>query len=193
MQDNLTTIRIYIPGLGTQNTMTQGTIQVLAHTLAPWQSLYSNSKLVSGSVTFGHLAGLLFGGGFAVASDRATWRALHGSPTQRAYLLSELNAVHRPVLAGLALLFVSGLLLAAADIETFMKSPVFWVKLTLVALLCLNGFILQRTEIALRRHGDSQIIAEPSHPLWRRLRTTTVASMGLWTATALVGTILMSS
>ncbi len=163
-------------------------VHSIGQLLAPWQSLYSNSKVVSGAVTFVHLAALLFGGGFAVAADRATLRAARSSPERRRHFLQELATVHRPVVVALAILFCSGLLQAAADVETFATSPVFWAKLTLVALLLANGYVLTRTETRLRASGGSA-----RDPLWARLRRTAIASVVLWTAIVLVGTMLTSS
>jgi hypothetical protein len=163
-----------------------GSIHALAHLLAPWQSVFSNSKVVSAGVTYAHLASLLFGGGFAVAADRAALRATRGTPEGRAQLLDDLAAVHRPVLIGLAALGVSGLLLFTADVETFATSAVFWTKASLVALLMANGYRLMRTEQALRASAEIDI----TNPLWRRLRGTAITSMTLWAAVALVGTIL---
>jgi hypothetical protein len=163
-------------------------IHALAQLLAPWQSLYSNSKIVSDAVTYTHLAGLLFGGGFAVAADRAALRLTRGAPENRRQLLDDLAAVHRPVLLGLAIMAASGLLLFTADVETFALSPVFWSKAGLVALLMANGYRLMRTERALRT-GD-----HPDHGerLWRQLRATAITSMALWAAVVLAGTVLNS-
>lgn len=163
-----------------------GSIHALAHLLAPWQSLFSNSKVVSGAVTYAHLAALLFGGGFAVAADRAALRAGRGAPENRRQLLNDLADVHRPVLIGLTVLALSGVLLFTADVETFASSPVFWTKAALVALLVGNGYRLLRTERALRARDDLDV----TDPLWRRLRGTAVASMTLWAAVVLVGTAL---
>jgi uncharacterized membrane-anchored protein len=154
--------------------------------MAPWQSVYSNSKVVSGAITFVHLAGLLFGGGFAIAADRATLRAAHAAPESRNQVLIELDAVHRPVLLSLGALFVSGLLQLTADIETFAASPVFWTKMGLVALLMGNGYRLMRTERALRARDGTDI----HDPLWRRLQWTAVTSVVLWAAIVLAGTVL---
>jgi hypothetical protein len=163
-----------------------GIIHALAHLLSPWQSAYSNSKAVSSAVFFAHVAGLLFGGGFAVAADRATLRAIRATPAQRLQTLVELDAVHRPVLVGLSLLFASGLLQLAADIETFAASPVYWIKMGLVVLLLANGYTLKRTETLLRvRNGG-----EPHDPLWARLRLTAISSLVLWTSIVLAGTVL---
>lgn len=168
-------------------------LRALADVLKPWQSLFSNSKVISDAVTFIHLGGLLFAGGFAIAADRATFRALRGTPQDRVTLLKEVSEVHRPVLIGLSVLFASGILLATADVETFGKSPVFLVKMTLVALLLVNGIALQRTESALRERTASISGAVEEEPLWQSLRRTAMMSVGLWTSIVLAGTILINS
>ena len=165
-------------------------VPMLAHLFAPWQSLYGDSKTVAAVVNAVHLTGLLFGGGLAVAADRTTLRALKGERADRVRALTELDAVHRPVLVALAVLFVSGVALAGADVETFAASPVFWLKLGVVALLLLNGAVLARTEQKLRR-------MEPGEPgrarLWRRLQVATYLSVGLWTGTVVIGTVLVNA
>jgi hypothetical protein len=164
----------------------QGSLHALAHLLAPWQSMFSNSKTISAAVTYVHLAALLFGGGFAVAADRAALRAARGAPERRRQLLDDLAAVHRPVLIGLGALAVSGVLLFTADVQTFATSAVFWTKATLVALLIGNGYRLMRTERALRVGGEIDV----GDPRWRRLRGAAMASMILWAAVVLAGTVL---
>jgi hypothetical protein len=161
-------------------------VAALAHACAPWQSLYSNSKPVATAVTATHLVAMLFGGGLAVAADRRTLRADTGDTDARRRLLDELSAVHRPVLAALAVLFVSGVAFAAADVETFAKSPAFAVKLVLVTLLLGNGAVLARTEGALRT-------ADATTRLWRRLRIAARLSLLLWTALVVAGTVLVNA
>lgn len=169
-------------------------LHALANVLKPWQSLFSNSKVISDGVTFVHLVGLLFAGGFAIAADRATFRALQGTPDDRVTLLREVRDVHRPVLVGLCVLFASGILLATADVETFGKSPVFLVKMTLVALLLVNGRALERTESALReRYASHSGGQAEDQPLWGKLRRAAIASIALWTSIVLAGTILVNS
>jgi hypothetical protein len=163
----------------------------LEHALAPWQSAYSNSKLLSTTVTGGHLIALLFGGGYAVAADRFTFRALRAGEAERATQLAELHAVHRPVLIALALSFLTGILLAAADVKTFATSPVFWIKLGLVGLLVINGAVLTAIETTLRKPA-SRPHALPS-PLWARLRVFTICSVALWTATLIAGVVLQNA
>jgi uncharacterized membrane protein len=170
--------------LFTQLTAAEGS-SALARLAEPWNSLYSDSKVVSSAVVFLHLLPLLVAGGAALTADRATLRAARGTTDDRARQLGELARVHAVVLGGLALSFVSGVLLFLSDVDEYLGSPVFWVKLGFVGLLLLNGFMLTRTEKALASGGDETA-------LWARLRTISVLSLVLWTTTTLVGVVLMS-
>ncbi len=167
--------------------------QQLVAALTPWQSAYSNSKVIPGIVTTVHLVALLFGGGLAVAADRATLRVGRSGAADQAMQLAELRAVHRPVLVALVALFASGILLTAADLEAFVASPVFWVKLGLVTLLLANGVLLERTESRLRHLSSRQIVPTARiNALWQRLRVNAVCSLALWTATLVAGTLLVN-
>ena len=162
---------------------------------APWQSLYSDSKTVAGIVTAVHLLALLFGGGLAVAADRATLRATSSEGDERRRVLLEIRSIHRPVLIALIALFASGFALATADLQTFLGSQVFWIKLGLVALLLLNGVLLERTETRLR---DAAADARPqsirsNDRLWKRLRLAAVMSLLLWSSTLIAGTVLVNA
>jgi hypothetical protein len=168
-------------------------VQTLATAAKPWAKLYSDSTAVSSGVTFLHLAGLLFAGGLAVSSDRATFRAFRGNEDDRSRLLTELGNSHGWVIAGLTVIFASGLLLALADVKTFATSPVYWTKMSLVALLLANGLVLQRTE---RRLRAASLVGQPDAPvrkLWSRLRLSAAASMTLWTAIVLAGVVLVEA
>jgi hypothetical protein len=165
-------------------------IHALAQPFESWNSLYSHSKALSTTVITIHLGAMFLGGGLAVAADRTTLRVAAERPDERARQLAEVSAVHRPVLVALTLLFLSGVAMALADLENFLTSPMFWVKISLVVLLLINGFFLQRTESALRRAG-SAAAGEPSG--WKRMRTFTVLSLTLWTATFVAGSILANA
>ena len=168
-------------------------LQQLVTAFQPWQSAYSNSKVIPGVVTSIHLVALLFGGGLAVAADRSTLRVGRRGIADQATQLAELRAVHKPVLLALVALFVSGVLLTAADLETFVSSPAFWVKLSLVTLLLLNGLVLERTESRLRKLSAREIVPTALvQRLWRRLRRSAVLSIALWTATLVAGTLLVN-
>jgi hypothetical protein len=161
-----------------------GPIERLSQWLAPWESFYAGSTAVSIAVTAAHLLAMLWSGGLAIAADRATLRALRGTDAERDRQIRELDRLHRPILVALAVVFASGLLLAAADLATYAVSPAFWIKLGLVALLTANGAILARTGRALR-NGDQV--------LWQRLRATSVASLVLWSLTLIAGVVLVDA
>jgi hypothetical protein len=174
--------------------MTAHFLTAIIQFFAPWQALYSDSKTVAAIVTAAHLLALLFGGGLAIAADRATLKALSQPIDERLRLLQNIRATHRPVLIALVVLFASGFALAAADIKTFVGSDVFWIKLGLVALLLLNGFVLERTEARLRRASQRlQPEPQPDRRLWKRLQFTAAISIALWSATLVAGTLLVNA
>lgn len=154
----------------------------LARLAAPWSQLHGDSKAVATAVLFLHLVPLLLAGGAALAADRATIRASRGSADDRSRQLVELGRTHTIVLGGLALSFTSGVLLFLSDVDEFLGSPFFWVKLGLVGMLLANGFFMTRTEQSLSRGGDSS--------LWERMRTISILSLILWLATTLAGVVL---
>ena len=153
--------------------------------LEPWAEAYGNSAVLPTLIVFGHIAGLMLGGGMAIALDRGTLRADGGSHEARQRHLEEMGAGHRWVIAGLALSAVTGVLLFTADVETYFVSTVFWVKLALIAGLLMNGFAMTRTESRLR--GASDIDG------WTQLRTRAVTSLVLWFAIALAGVALVNT
>jgi hypothetical protein len=168
-------------------------LQAVATAAKPWAALYSDSRAVSSAVTFFHLGGLLFAGGLAVSSDRATFKALRGSDEDRSRLLVDLGSAHAWVLAGLTVIFASGLLLALSDVKTFGASPIYWTKMSLVALLLVNGSVLQRIEQKLRAGHLLTQATKPRLKLWSRLQLAAATSMTLWTAIVLAGVILVES
>ena len=125
-----------------------------------WSQIYSNSAVLRSLILYAHIAGLLVGGGCALAADRMTLRAAPGDAAQ----LTAVAGVHRVVLGGLAALAVSGLLMLAANLDTFIGSRVYWTKRGLVLLLLVNGARLTRAEQA----------ARTSAAHWPRLRRASV-------------------
>src|SRR5215831_15149902 len=98
---------------------------VLSHFVAWWAPLYSGSAVLRTLVSFVHVAGLVSGGGAAVAADRATLRATkRGLAVTRQQLIA-IHNTHRVVVIGLAGVIVSGLLLFAADVATYAPSKLF--------------------------------------------------------------------
>ncbi|HJQ19868.1 MAG TPA: hypothetical protein VJ867_05915 [Gemmatimonadaceae bacterium] len=161
--------------------------QSLVKLLQPWSHAYSDSKVLPTVVVFLHIAALLFAGGYAVTLDRFTLRAFRSDPATRTSQLRALAVSHRIVLSGLALSLVSGVLLFAADVETFWTSVIWWTKAGLIVLLLLNGYGITRLEHQLRTStGDGEVA-------WRGLRRTAVASIVLWFAIALAGVALVNA
>ncbi|HET7461764.1 MAG TPA: hypothetical protein VFJ82_10980 [Longimicrobium sp.] len=161
-------------------------VKAAADAFQPWADLYGDSSLVKASVVFLHLGGLLVAGGFALAADRATLGLGRLGPEQRLEVVHELGETHRPVLAGLAVVIVSGVAMLAADLETLLPSVVFWAKMGGFALLLLNGLTLQRAERRLRG-GD------PGRQAWRSLHRAALRSAVLWFAVLFLGALLASS
>ena len=149
-----------------------------------WARLYADSKLVSTAVMYVHFAGLLLGGGAAVAADRETLKAAREAEPARADHLAFLGTVHSIAIAGLALLGVSGAAMLAADLETFWSARVFWVKMSLVVLLLANGLLMRQAG-----HLARTLPARA----WRQLTATSIASLVLWFAILLASTVLGSS
>lgn len=152
----------------------------------PWADFYSHSKLAETIVTFGHVGGVLLGGGLAIAADRGSLRALRVPAGERSHYMKELASVHRSVIIGLVLIVASGAALLAADIETFWSSWIYWTKMACFVLLLINGLQMQRAENVLAKD------ASESAPGWRTLRRTAVVSLGLWFLTTAFGLALVN-
>ena len=149
-----------------------------------WASLYANSKALITAVTFLHLAGIMLGGGAAVTFDRLTLRLSRASAAARTAHLAQLEAVHTMVLVGLGMMFVSGALMFAADVDTFAGSRLFWLKMLVVALVVGNGALIVRARTWLGVSGEER---------WGRLKAVSVVSLVLWLAAVLLGTLLATT
>src|SRR3954471_12297538 len=125
--------------------------------LESWTELYSNSAVVRSLVLYAHLGGMLVGGGCAIASDRLTLLSPHNDARQ----LQIIGGLHRLVVAAIASVALSGLLMLAADLETFLVSKVFWTKMFFVVMLLINGLRLVKAEQAVRAGAPAG---------WARLR-----------------------
>ena len=160
-----------------------GLTATLVDLAAPWSKLYAHSKPVSAATAFFHIAPLIFGAGAAFVMDRLTIRVSRADAGERSKHLHELAGTHRVVLTGLAFSVVSGLLLFLSDVETFIASPLFWIKAVLVGVLLVNGALMVQTERSLASTGATDA-------LWSRLRLLSMVSAVLWIATTLAGVVL---
>jgi hypothetical protein len=148
--------------------------------LSAWASAYSNSAVLRTALGFAHVGGLIAAAGAAFMIDRAILRAARAGSATRGAHLAELEASHPLVIGGLLVVIGSGLLLAGADLDTFLHSKMFWLKMALVVLLLANGWTLRRLGRA----------APAAHPSSRALGRAALMSMVLWTLTTLAGAAL---
>jgi hypothetical protein len=157
---------------------------MLTELAAPWANFYSHSKVASTVVVFLHIIPIVIGGGLGISVDRATLRLRHDEAGARTRHLAELHSVHPIVIGSLALSFLSGIALFAADLETYFGSWVFWLKMVMIAALLANGWFMTRAE--------SKLIKGGAEVLWRRLRLMAVSSLVLWIAITFVGVVLVN-
>jgi hypothetical protein len=131
----------------------------LSALVTQWAGLYSGHAVLRTMVIFAHVGGLVGAGGCAIAADRATLLSSSSHEAERRRQVEAIAGTHRVVIAGLALIGVSGLLMLAADLETFLYSRVFWIKMGLIVLLLVNGAVLTSAE---RRASGG--LCRPPHP-----------------------------
>jgi hypothetical protein len=161
-------------------------VKTLADAAEPWAKLYKDSKPVQIGVMFTHLSALVVGGGLAVTKDREVTRAVRDGTVRDgtagpALVTTERAVIHRTVVGALVVLALSGLALLAADVETYLVSPVYWSKMTLVLLLLVNGAWMLRIE--------SRLAADPrpGQAAWDTLRNASRTSAALWLSIVLLG------
>jgi Family of unknown function (DUF6644) len=147
-----------------------------------WSGLYSDHHSVSVTVRFLHLAALVVGGGTALVTDRHLLAAGRIDASARQAALALAGRSHRIVVPALAVMALTGALMAAADLETYLPSRLFWTKMALVALLVTNGALLVGAERAAAGGAGERT--------WMRLRVASAASAALWLTTLLAGTWL---
>lgn len=144
-------------------------IATLSQAAASWSSYYGNHQALSVTIRYVHLAALLVGGGTALALDREIFGLRRSSPQVRGVTIARVNTAHSIVIGSIVFIVVSGLLMAGADVETYLVSPTFWTKMVLVALLLINGAVLARAGRSAEGAGRS-----------RRLAVASVVSAILW-------------
>ena len=153
----------------------------IAHAAETWASVYAASPSLRTVVSFAHVAGLVGGGGCAIAADRAALTAFRSGATDQEHYLRWLPRTHRAVLTGLAAVVISGVFLALADLDAYWASSAFWIKMAFVLALLVNGAGLAR---AGRRVADGHLAS------WRALRLASMLSLALWFLTTLIGAAL---
>jgi uncharacterized membrane protein len=138
-----------------------------------WSAYYSDHQMVSLLIRYLHLAALMVGGGTALAIDRVV---LHTARTRtedrRRAAFTAMKGSHRVVVPALAVVTASGILMAAADWDTFVASRLFWIKMISFGFLVINGMALVAAERAYAKRTDVT--------MWRRVVLASGASCALW-------------
>jgi hypothetical protein len=178
-------------------------LEAAARLAQPWSDVYANVPAVATTVTAAHLLAVFAGGGLAIAADRRVLTAADGTGPSAGDALAELARTHAAVLAALAIAIVSGGLLAAADLEAFVGSRVFWTKMLVLVLLAANGARLRAAGYRLTtpappvgselapESGPTPAAAPVTQTHDRRtLRSSARVSLSCWFLLVLLGVIL---
>jgi hypothetical protein len=163
-------------------------IRDLVLVTAPWKSVFSRSAPVEMALVGTHVLSMLVAGGLAIAHDRGTLRAGRWTAPIRDHHLSELHAAHRTIVAALAICMLSGVALFAADVNTYVVSVPFWMKMSLITMLLANAIVMTAAEGTLRLDSDGAAAAA-----WARIRAGSVVSAVLWGSIVLVSIVLSLS
>ena len=148
---------------------------------ATWGSFYANHASMRTAIAFAHVGGLVAAGGASMMADREILSASRTRERSGSVALRTLRKTHGVVLAGLAIVIVSGVLLFAADLDAYLVSRLFWIKMALVVALMINGAVLTRAERVASSNLDHS---------WETLKWTATASLVLWSLTTFIGTAL---
>ncbi len=156
----------------------------LTSAIDSWAAVYDAHRMLSVTVRYLHLAGLVVGGGTALAADRRILRAAGSAPGERATTVAAIRASHRVVVPALVLVVATGALLMASDLRTFLGSRLFWSKMGFVTLLLLNGagLLLAERAASLERGRG-----------WSWLVFTSATSLVLWLAILFLGVWLTAA
>lgn len=154
---------------------------MITQLLDAWTSIYSNHAALKTGIAFMHIGGLVAGGGGAITVDLATITAARTRSSTLVAQLNLLKRTHVVVILGLIALVVSGVLLFAADVDTFISSRIFWMKMGLMVALLANGVLLVRSERDATR-AEAQA--------WTRLHFIATVSLILWFLITLAGAAL---
>jgi hypothetical protein len=146
-----------------------------------WGSIYANHSALRTVVAFAHVGGLVAAGGASFVADREILSVFRRRARDGSSGLRTVHNAHGVILAGLSVVIVSGVLLFAADLDAYLTSRLFWIKMALVVALMINGAILTRAEYRASNNLDDS---------WETLKWTAIASLCLWFMTTLIGTAL---
>lgn len=135
-----------------------------------------------------HLVGLSLGVGGAIISDALFFRAIHDWRITKAEM-GFLTIASAAVGVGLGLLIVSGLAMFFLDMEKYIASTKFLVKMTVVAILTANALLLHFVLIPHFRHIAKYDLSTRTNFLERRflILGSGVVSIVSWLSALVLG------
>ena len=167
----------------------------LATVVQPWADLYADSATLATAVIAVHMLAMFVGGGMAIGADRAILRAAPATAEAVRAVLADLSTMHSVIIASLVVTFLSGGALFTSDVATFSVSWVYWIKMSAIGALLLNGLRLRRAERAVLHplanmpiHTTEMPVAFPKRE-WSGVRSSAVISLALWLSIVLLGVI----
>jgi hypothetical protein len=117
----------------------------------------------------------------AIPADRATLAAHKSGGDAMRREADRLGGMHGTVIVSVAIILISGVLLMLADLDAYLASSAFWIKMALVLALLVNGAVLRHT---------GRVAAAGDARAHRALATAARISLGLWFVTTLAGAVL---
>lgn len=171
-------------------------LDTLTQLVQPWADVYAERAGLATTIIAAHVLAMFVGGGLAVGADRAILRAAPGSAEGVRAVIADLATTHSLVIGALLVSVASGVALFASDVPTFAVSKVFWVKLTVLCVLLLNGLRMRTSERRVLDSLDGAPVHTAEMPVvfpqapWRAVRLAAVASVTLWITLVLLGVVL---
>lgn len=142
-----------------------------------------------------HLVGVAMGVGGAVTTDATFLRSIWDRKIT-AGQLQLIEIISKVVITGLGLLILSGVSLVALNSHYFSLSDgsqLFWVKMTIVAILTANGVVFHKKILPmLQRHKDTELnTAEVRNKLWLLAITGGLSGIS-WFTVLTLGVVMQS-
>ncbi len=162
----------------------------------PWADVFADHHVVSTSVIAAHIVSMFVAGGMAIGADRAILRSKPGTADAVRAVVADLSTTHSVVIGGLASTVLTGAALLASDVGTFAVSRVFWIKMSAVVLLLLNGLRMQRAEKRVMgslagvpiRTTEMQVPFPKKE--WGGIRSAAGTSLVMWLVIVVLGVVL---
>ncbi len=171
--------------------------------IAWWAELYRTNDIVQLLAAFGHILAILYAARYALRGDRAALRLTRPDgrfERTRVRDLRQITGAHVHVITGLGFALLTGVAQLLAQLHYLPQSPIFWIKMTMIALLLANGRVIQVAggrAAAVIKVADAPGSAAGAvgdgaggPAALRGLRTAALRSIALWCTLVVLGLLL---